>query len=211
MKKLLLVFFFVCSTNLFAQYIDNIVLLNNSTPPSLHIYGSYSSTGVSITSITHEVSDTFKINLFFKACAGLTVMVPFDTIIAFNNNWPAAPTHLQALSILDTTTTDLNCGPVTTFDTLYTYNTTWPSLNVVNHHSTPKFKIYPNPTSNFITIENNNTEQILSIELLDYPGKRIKSFNPNSTSINLNDLAPGIYLLQITTEKGNFCEQIRLE
>jgi hypothetical protein len=138
-------------------------------------------------------------------------MVPFDTIIAFNNNWPAAPTHLQALSILDTTTTDLNCGPVTTFDTLYTYNATWPSLNVVNHDAKPKFKIYPNPTSNFITIENNNTEQILSIELLDYAGKRIKSFNPNSTSINLNGLAPGVFLLQITTEKGNFCEQIRLE
>ena len=113
MKKLLLVFLFVCSTNLFAQHIDNIVLLNNSTPPSLQIYGSYGSTGVSFTSITHEISDTFKIKLFFKACAGLTVIVPFDTIIAFNNNWPAAPTHLEALSILDTTTTDLNCHPVT--------------------------------------------------------------------------------------------------
>lgn len=211
MKKLFLVFFFVCSTNLFAQYIDNIVLLNNSTPPSLQIYGSYGSTGISITSITHEVSDTFKINLFFKACAGLTVIVPFDTIIAFNNNWPAAPTHLQALSILDTTTTDLNCGPVTTFDTLFTYNATWLSLNVANHNAAPEISIYPNPTSDYITIENNNSEQFLSIELLDYAGKRSKSFNPNSTSVNLNDLAPGVYLLQITTTQGKYCEQIRLE
>lgn len=211
MKKFLSILLIVCSTNLFAQYIENIVLLNNSTPPSLHIYGSYGSTGVSITSITHEISDTFKIKLFFKVCAGLTVIIPFDTIIAFNNNWPAAPTHLQALSILDTTTTDLNCGPVITFDTLYTYNVTWPSLNIDNHNSKPKFNIYPNPTSNFITIEIADTEQILAIELLDYAGKRSKSFNPNSTSVNLNDLAPGVYLLQITTTQGKYCEQIRLE
>ena len=211
MKKILSILLIVCSTNLFAQYIDNIVLINNSTPPSLQIYGSYSSTGVSITSITHEVSDTFKINLFFKACAGLTVIVPFDTIIAFNNNWPAAPTHLQALSILDTTTTDLNCGPVTTFDTLFTYNATWLSLNVANHNATPEISIYPNPTSDFITIENNNSEQFLSIELLDYAGKRIKSIDQKTTSVDLSDLTPGVYLLQITTEKGKYCEQIRLE
>ena len=210
MKKLLLVFFFVCSTNLFAQYIDNIVLLNNSTPPSLHIYGSYGSTGVSITSITHEISDTFKIKLFFKACAGLTVIVPFDTIITFNNNWPAAPTHLQALSILDTTT-DLNCGPVTIFDTLFTYNATWLSLNVANHNTTPEISIYPNPTSNFITIEIADTEQILAIELLDYAGKHIKSIDPKTTYVDLSNLTTGIYLLQITTTQGKYCEQIRLE
>jgi hypothetical protein len=211
MKKLLFFLFLICSTNLFAQYIDNIVLLNNSTPPSLHIYGTYSSSGVSITSITHEVSDTFKIKLFFKDCAGLTVIVPFDTIIQFDNNWPAAPTQLQALSIIDTNTTDLNCGPVTAFDTLYTYNATWQSLNVGNHLVKPNVKVYPNPTSDFITIENNDAEPFLSIELLDYAGKGIKSFNPSNTSVNLSDVAPGVYLLQMTTAEGNFCEQICLE
>ncbi len=209
MKKLLFLFFLICSTNLFAQYIDNIVL--NSTPPSLHIYGAYGSTGISITSITHEVSDTFKIKLFFKDCPGLTVIVPFDTIIQFDNNWPAAPTQLQALSIIDTNTTDLNCGPVTAFDTLYTYNATWQSLNVGNNPIKPKFKVYPNPTSDFITIENNNAEQLLSIELLDYAGKRIKSFDPSTTSVNLSDIAPGVYLLQMITAQGKFCEQICLE
>ena len=210
MKKLLFFLFFICSTNLFAQYIDNIVL-NNSTPPSLHIYGAYGSTGISITSITHEVSDTFKIKLFFKDCPGLTVIVPFDTIIQFDNNWPAAPTQLQALSIIDTNTTDLNCGPVTAFDTLYTYNATWQSLNVGNHPVKPNIKVYPNPTSDFITIENNDAEPFLSIELLDYAGKRLKSFDPSNTSVNLSDLAPGVYLIQMISAQGKFCEKIRLE
>jgi hypothetical protein len=210
MKKLLFILFFVSSTNLIAQYVDNIVLLNNSTPPSLHIFGAYGSTGVSITSITHEVSDTFKINLFFKSCPGLTVMVPFDTIVQFNNNWPVAPTHIQALSILDTTT-DINCGPVTAYDTLFVYNATWPSLNLTNQNVIPEFKIYPNPTQDFITIENTAKDQILALTLLDYSGKMIKRFDPNNTTLQLTDLSKGIYLLQISTIEGVYCEKIIFE
>jgi hypothetical protein len=90
----------------------------------------------------------------------------------------------------------------------FTLNST---LQTKDIPSTSSIKAYPNPTSNFITIENNNAEQLLSIDLLDYAGKHIKSFDPKSTTINLNDLAPGIYLLQMTTAGGNFCERIRLE
>jgi hypothetical protein len=210
MKKLLFIFFFVSSTNLFAQYIENIELLNNSTPPSLHIFGAYGSTGVSITSITHEVSDTFKINLFFKSCPGLTVIVPFDTILQFNDNWPAAPTHIQALSILDTTT-DTNCGPITVFDTLFVYNATWPSLNVANQNVIPELKIYPNPTQDFMTIENTFADQILALSLIDYSGKLIKRFDPKKNTLQLTDYSPGIYLLQISTIEGYYYEKIILE
>lgn len=85
------------------------------------------------------------------------------------------------------------------------------TLEVKENQTSPSIKLYPNPTSNFITIENNNSEQLLSIDLLDYAGKHIKSFKPNNTSINLSDLNPGIYLLQISTPQGNYCEKIRLE
>jgi hypothetical protein len=85
------------------------------------------------------------------------------------------------------------------------------TLDIIDKQSPNKLSIYPNPTSNFITIENNNAEQFLSIDLLDYTGKQIKSIDPQNTSINLSDLNPGIYLLRITSEKGNFCERIRLE
>jgi hypothetical protein len=85
------------------------------------------------------------------------------------------------------------------------------SLSLTEDQTLHPFNIYPNPTSNFITIENNNPEQLLSIDLLDYAGKRIKSFDPSTTAVNLSDLAPGVYLLQMTTAEGNFCEQICLE
>jgi len=85
------------------------------------------------------------------------------------------------------------------------------TLEVKEIQTSPSIKLYPNPTSNYITIENNNPEQFLSIDLLDYSGKHIKSFDSNNTSINLSDLNPGIYLLQISTPQGNYCEKIRLE
>jgi hypothetical protein len=85
------------------------------------------------------------------------------------------------------------------------------SLDLNNTQIDKPISIYPNPTSDFITIENNDAEPFLSIELLDYAGKRIKSFNPSNTSVNLSDLAPGVYLLRMTTAEGNFCEKIRLE
>lgn len=210
MKKLLFICFFICSSNLFSQYIDNIALLNNSTPPSLQIFGAYGSTGVSITSISHEVSDTFKISIFFKSCPGLTVIVPFDTILQFNDNWPVAPTHIQALSILDTTT-DINCGSVSAFDTLFVYDATWPSLNVTNQNVIPEFNLYPNPTKDFITIENTVADQISVLSLLDYSGKLIKEFDPKNSILNLTDLAPGIYFLHISTDQSDFCEKIILE
>ena len=85
------------------------------------------------------------------------------------------------------------------------------TLEAIDIQSSSSIKVYPNPTSDFITIENKDSKQILSIELLDYAGIHIKSFTPNSTLIYLSDLATGIYLLQISTAQGNFCEKIYLD
>jgi hypothetical protein len=85
------------------------------------------------------------------------------------------------------------------------------TLEVKEIQSSSSIKLYPNPTSNFITLENNNAEQLLSIDLLDYAGKRIKSFDPSSTTLSLTGISPGIYLLQISTPQGNYCKNIRLE
>jgi hypothetical protein len=90
----------------------------------------------------------------------------------------------------------------------FTVNST---LEVNDIQTSLSIKAYPNPTSNFITIQNNNAEQLLSIDLLDYAGKRLRSFDPKSTSLSLAGFSPGIYLLQISTPQGQFCEQICLE
>ncbi len=90
----------------------------------------------------------------------------------------------------------------------FTLNST---LQTTEIQTTSSIKVYPNPTQDFITIENLVLDEILAITLLDYSGKIIKRFEPNNTTLQLTDLATGIYFLQISTVKGAFCEKIHFE
>ena len=63
------------------------------------------------------------------------------------------------------------------------------------------FNIYPNPVKNQLTITAEN-EKINSIKIIDVTGKILKSFTENTTTINVADLAKGLYILQIQTQKG---------
>ena len=64
----------------------------------------------------------------------------------------------------------------------------------VSDQNSKAFSFYPNPSQDFIYLE--NTKDVNKIEILDYTGKSIKSFN-NSSKIDIRDLAKGIYLLKI--------------
>jgi hypothetical protein len=67
---------------------------------------------------------------------------------------------------------------------------------------------YPNPASNQINIEINPAWQTEScfVELFNQSGQRINSMetpsNSNSSSINVKDVAPGLYLLKLTSGKS---------
>ncbi|MFY0629734.1 MAG: T9SS type A sorting domain-containing protein [Flavobacteriaceae bacterium] len=61
------------------------------------------------------------------------------------------------------------------------------------------YKIYPNPSSNFIKIS--GAENIKSITLLDLTGKVLKVIE-NKNEIGISELPRGIYLLKINSDKG---------
>ena len=84
------------------------------------------------------------------------------------------------------------------------------TLEAIELPSTSSIKVYPNPTSDFITIETGQTELLQSIELFELSGKSVKSFDPNFKTISLTDLKTGIYLLQFTTANACFCQKIYL-
>lgn len=60
------------------------------------------------------------------------------------------------------------------------------------------FNIYPNPTASFIILENYNL--IDRIQIIDISGKIIKEFKPTSSTINLEYLQKGIYILKMFKE-----------
>lgn len=74
--------------------------------------------------------------------------------------------------------------------------------NEIKHQ---QFKLYPNPAIDFLTIDlqtsqNNFANRIYEVILFDNSGKRIREIQMDSEKqINISDLAPGVYLLQLIT------------
>lgn len=68
-----------------------------------------------------------------------------------------------------------------------------------------KFKFYPNPFTNELTIEAIENKQITFIEVMNVEGQKIyenKASLSGKTSINTTDWAKGIYLIRLTNEAG---------
>lgn len=63
-------------------------------------------------------------------------------------------------------------------------------------------KLFPNPTHSELFIRSNQDEVILTCEVIDLQGKVLLSLPGNNTSIPLNTLANGTYLIRVRTLKS---------
>jgi hypothetical protein len=83
----------------------------------------------------------------------------------------------------------------------------------VNETAKQKFKIGPNPNNGHFTINGQFFQGDL-ISIVSAEGRVVQTIHINEQTekqfIDL-DLNPGIYLLQMTTAQGNYCEKICLE
>ena len=75
------------------------------------------------------------------------------------------------------------------------------SVGINENNINNNITIYPNPVKDQLTITTEN-EKINSIKIMDVTGKILQVFTENTTTINVADLAKGLYILQIQTEKG---------
>lgn len=74
----------------------------------------------------------------------------------------------------------------------------------------PEIKLFPNPTSDVVTINNLNTTENLSIEIYAINGELIKSEKSlqNTTyTINVKDFKPGTYMVVIHQNKKNIIKK----
>lgn len=62
------------------------------------------------------------------------------------------------------------------------------------------YKIYPNPTSDFIFIELQSKTKIQEAEIYDFSGKLVSREKINENKLDLRSLPPGNYLLRFTNE-----------
>jgi uncharacterized protein (DUF1501 family) len=85
-------------------------------------------------------------------------------------------------------------------------------LSVNEFKNTYEVIVYPNPTSEVITINSPNNNDIYSVSIYAIDGKFIEKYkNPLSSSqlsINIENLSTGFYNLKIETANGNFSKKV---
>ena len=91
--------------------------------------------------------------------------------------------------------------------TIY-YNDIWefvePSLGLILNETQIVFEVYPNPTSDFISvIVNNDVNQIIIYDLL---GK--EKLKTNNRLINISDFESGIYYVKLINSEGESIKKI---
>lgn len=65
-----------------------------------------------------------------------------------------------------------------------------------------EIKIYPNPTTDYLTIANVETINISLVRIIDATGKTIKTIASNFTKVDVSSLSEGLYILSIETKEG---------
>lgn len=85
------------------------------------------------------------------------------------------------------------------------------STNITNQIDLDNLKVYPNPANNYLVVEfGKNNLNGASIQLIDIIGKSVytKNVTTGRITINISDLAQGIYLLRFTNGLGNQVHKI---
>jgi hypothetical protein len=76
------------------------------------------------------------------------------------------------------------------------------SLSIDNNNTSKEsISVYPNPVNSLLHIKNGNGLNISNVSLIDLTGKTVYS-SKNSNSIDVSNLAKGIYIIKITSEDG---------
>lgn len=68
-------------------------------------------------------------------------------------------------------------------------------------------RISPNPTSNFISINTDNSLRIELVAIKDFVGKTV--LTTDKTSIDLSSFAPGLYFIEIRTDKESYVGRVQ--
>ncbi len=70
------------------------------------------------------------------------------------------------------------------------------------------FNLYPNPASNFISLNHPEAIQIEQINILGMNGKSYGTIQSNDNRFDISTIPAGVFILQIVTENGLFYEKL---
>lgn len=87
-----------------------------------------------------------------------------------------------------------------------------PSLGVDKEiFNSAKLSVYPNPVKDIVTISNELNYSLQSINITDLNGRTVKTLKMNgeaSAQVNISDLSSGVYMMNISSDKGSMTKKI---
>ncbi|KAF2519301.1 T9SS type A sorting domain-containing protein [Flavobacterium salilacus subsp. salilacus] len=86
-------------------------------------------------------------------------------------------------------------------------STTLDANNVISS----SFSVYPNPADEIVNISSPDNTFINGYEIMDYNGRVVKSESVNNVidlQVNIANLASGIYIMRVSSDKGNLIKKI---
>jgi hypothetical protein len=151
-----------------------------------------------------------------------TTSISFDTNFYYNSSgidtnesykWYAQGCHTPLLTIVYSVYTSFGGSPDIEFSTMYYPEAVPHFANIAED-----FQVYPNPTSEFIHVKNEQGNlQNVEISLCDITGREVWK-SEKSTMQNQDELvipvslfASGIYLLRIQTESGSVIKKLEID
>jgi aminopeptidase N len=171
------------------------------------ISAEYASDGTNLfLKVTHTTSSTvtplFKTPLEIK-CTSASGDTTFTIDITQNSNTFIIPSKKNSTGL----TIDPNNWLLNTVGTI-SYNPALISLSLDNIALDNSIRIYPNPTTDYLQIENSSPE-MTTLSLFDWNGRRLQHQTLNAlTIVDISSLAKGIYLLEIRNATGKISRKV---
>ncbi len=163
--------------------------------------------------------------VYFSNISGLTIV---DAIVS-SGNWNNVGRYwdvnlfnfnlvnniqLECL-VTDYSSLSIKCNGIQPSGSFYEYDmnnnscfTQFTNLSSTKFEVKNSIFIVPNPASNFITIDNKNNLPINAISIADTNGRIVLETKNATSTIDINDLSKGIYLVNITSEFGNSVKKL---
>ena len=91
---------------------------------------------------------------------------------------------------------------VTTDSTVTMVENFWGTTGIFDVKAEFAYSMYPNPANDYLTVA--NTADVSQVDIYDVTGKMVMTVNVASENITLNvsDLNTGMYIINVTNEKG---------
>ena len=150
---------------------------------------------------------------------GLPYVVPDYSLTAtFSDNCPEDPTITQDPAVGAELGPGVYTVTLTATDAAGNFSDCTFTLTVEGVLSVDEFGIdnvltlYPNPSQGELTLRNRSTAILEDVNLYDVNGRLIKRFNVQGAGaeiqFNLNDVASGMYFVQIVTDQGQTVKRV---